>query len=196
MKKNKKTGRCSWCTEDKIYQKYHDEEWGIPKHKDKELFELLCLEINQAGLSWITILKKREEFRKAFDKFNIKKITSYKEEKIQELLQNEKIIRNKRKIEAVINNAKVFLEIQKEEGSFDKYIWSFVNNKQIKNNYKTQEEVPTKNELSIKISKDLKKRGMTFVGHTIIYSYLEAIGIINNHTKDCFLYHKKIQKTK
>lgn len=172
--------RCSWVTDDEVYVRYHDEEWGVPTHVDLELFEMLVLESFQAGLSWITILKKRENFKKAFDNFDYEKIAEYGEDKVEELRLNEGIIRHKGKINAAINNAKIFIEIQKEFGSFDEYIWGFTNGKVIKAEFKTESE------LSSAISKDLKKRGMTFVGPTIIYSYLESIGIIDNHEKDCF----------
>ena len=172
--------RCSWVSEDEVYIKYHDEEWGIPTHDDKELFEMLVLESFQAGLSWITILKKRENFKKAFDDFDVFKIASYNEDKVNELRENEGIIRHKGKITSAINNAKIFIEIQNEFESFDNYIWSFTNGKIIKGEYLTESE------LSKQISKDLKKRGMKFVGPTIIYSYLESIGIIDNHEKNCF----------
>lgn len=178
--------RCFWVDEkSEIYVKYHDTEWGVPKYDDKDLFELLILESFQAGLSWITILKKREEFRKAFDNFDIKKIIKYDENKISELMNNAGIIRCKNKIKATINNAQIFTEIQKEYGSFSKYIWSFTDNKIIKN---TTGEIITSSPLSDKISKDLKKRGMKYVGTVIIYSYLQAIGIIDDHDKDCFKY--------
>ena len=172
--------RCSWVSDDKIYIKYHDEEWGVPTHDDHELFDMLVLESFQAGLSWITILKKRENFRKAFDDFDYVKISQYGEDKINELQNNKGIIRHKLKINAAIKNAKVFMEIQNEFGSFDKYIWGFTDSKIIKAEFKTESE------LSKTISKDLKKRGMSFVGPTIIYSYLESIGIIDNHQEDCF----------
>ena len=172
--------RCSWVTEDEIYIKYHDEEWGIPTHDEKELFEMLVLESFQAGLSWITILKKRENFKKAFDNFDVLKVASYDEDKVNKLLENEGIIRHKGKINSAINNAQIFIEIQEEFGSFDNYIWDFTDGKIIKAEYLTESD------LSKEISKDLKKRGMKFVGPTIIYSYLESIGIIDNHEKDCF----------
>jgi len=175
---NKK--RCTWVTDDEIYIRYHDEEWGMPTYDDKELFEMLILESFQAGLSWITILKKRKNFKKAFDEFDVVKVANYDETKINELLANEGIIRHKGKITSAINNAKIFIEIQEEFGSFSSYIWSFTDEKIIKAEYKTESE------LSKKISKDLKKRGMKFVGPTIIYSYLESIGVIDNHEKDCF----------
>ena len=175
-----KKKRCEWATDDKIYMKYHDEEWGVPTHDDRELFEFLVLESFQAGLSWITILKKRENFKKAFDDFDVVKVAGYDDAKINELRENQGIIRHKGKITSAINNAQVFIEIQKEFGSFDKYIWSFTDGNIIKAEYLTESE------LSKSISKDLKKRGMKFVGPTIIYSYLEAIGIIDNHQKNCF----------
>lgn len=177
--------RCSWVEgKEDIYLKYHDEEWGVAKYDDDILFEMLVLESFQAGLSWITILKKRESFKIAFDNFDLDKVMNYDENKVEEMLQNEKIIRHRGKIEAAINNAKVFREIQNEYGSFSNYIWSFTDGKIIKSEYKT------KSDLSDKIAKDLKKKGMRFVGSTIIYSYLESIGIIDNHEKDCFLFEK------
>ena len=174
--------RCQWVTDDEIYIKYHDEEWGIPTHDDKELFEMLVLESFQAGLSWITILKKRENFKNAFDEFDVVKVANYGEDKINELLENEGIIRHKGKITSAINNARIFIEIQNEFGSFEEYIWGFTDGKIIKAEYLTESD------LSKRISKDLKKRGMKFVGPTIIYSYLESIGIIDNHEKNCFKY--------
>ena len=175
---NKK--RCSWATSDEVYIKYHDEEWGVPTHDDRELFEFLVLESFQAGLSWITILKKRENFKEAFDDFDVVKVAGYDDVKVDELRENEGIIRHKGKITSAINNARIFIEIQKEFGSFDNYIWDFTDGKVIKAEYLTESE------LSKAISKDLKKRGMKFVGPTIIYSYLEAIGIIDNHQENCF----------
>lgn len=178
--------RCFWVDENsEIYTKYHDEEWGIPKHDDHELFELLILESFQAGLSWITILKKRENFRKAFDNFDIQKVANYNNEKIAELLSNTGIIRSKNKILSAINNAKIFMQIQKDFGSFANYIWSFTDNKVLKN---TTGKIITSSPLSDEISKDLKKRGMKYVGTVIIYSYLQAIGIIDDHDQNCFKY--------
>lgn len=178
--------RCFWVDEkSEIYVKYHDEEWGVPKRDDRELFELLILESFQAGLSWITVLKKREAFREAFDNFDVKKVASYKENKIEELLGNEKIIRSRGKIEAAINNAKIFMAIQKEFGSFSNYIWSFTENKVIKRKSKA---LPVSTPLSDKISKDLKKRGMKYTGTVIIYSYLQAIGVVDDHDMECFKY--------
>ena len=175
--------RCSWVEEkEEIYIRYHDEEWGTAKYDDDILFEMLVLESFQSGLSWITVLKKRESFRKAFDDFDINKIVDYDDGKVRKLLENENIIRHEGKIRATISNAKVFIEIQKEYGSFSDYIWGFTDGEIIKTEYKT------KSELSDKISKDLKKKGMKFVGSTTVYSYLEAIGVIDNHEKDCFRY--------
>ena len=177
----KHINRCSWVNlNNSLYVKYHDEEWGVPKDNDQELFELLILEIFQAGLSWETILKKRNNFRLAFDNFNLAKIINYDESKINELMLNKGIIRNKSKILATIKNAKVFKNIINEYGSFREYIWSFTNKQVLYGVYQT------KNELSDRISKDLKNKGMVFVGSTIIYSYLQAIGIINDHEKECF----------
>ena len=177
--------RCKWAMNvNEIYTKYHDEEWGEPVHDDKKLYEMLILESFQAGLSWSCILNKRENFKKAFDNFNIDKIINYDAAKIQELKNNEGIIRNKLKIKATINNSKIFKQIQKEYGSFDKYIWRFTNNKTI------YELDKVSSELSDTISRDLKKRGMTFVGTIIIYSYLQAVGIINSHETQCFKHCK------
>ena len=178
--------RCFWVDEkSEIYTKYHDEEWGVPKHDDRDLFELLILEGFQAGLAWITVLKKREAFRKAFDNFDVKKVSEYNEAKVNELMQNPEIIRSKNKIEAAINNAKIFMRIQKEFGSFSNYIWGFTDNKVIKN---TNDEFQVKTELSDNISKDFKKRGMKYTGSVIIYSYLQAIGVVNDHETTCFKY--------
>ena len=185
MDKNKK--RCQWVNSNSpLYLKYHDEEWGVPVHDDKKLFAKLILDGAQAGLSWLTILKKRENYKKAFDNWDYKKIAKYNNQKISELLKNEGIVRNKLKIESVIKNAKSFIDIQKEFGSFDRYIWGFVDGKVIQNRFKKMSDLPAKTELSETISKDLKKRGMNFVGPTIIYAYMQAIGIVNDHTVDCF----------
>lgn len=180
--------RCPWCGNDELYIKYHDEEWGTPSHDEKRHFEFLVLESAQAGLSWITILRKRENYRSAYDGFDPLKVADYDKDKITELLQNQGIIRNRRKIEASINNAKMFLKIQQEFGSFDSYIWSFVNGTPIINSWYNIKDVPATTELSDIISKDLKNRGFKFLGSTIIYSYLQAIGIINDHLIDCFRY--------
>lgn len=182
---NKK--RCSWANhKNKLYQKYHDSEWGIPVHDDRKLFEMLTLEGAQAGLSWITVLKKRENYRKAFDDFNVQKIVKYDDNKINQLLQNEGIIRNRLKIKSTKQNAKVFIEIQKEFGTFDKYIWSFVDFKPMQNRFRTISEIPANTEISDNISKDLKKRGMNFAGSTIMYSFMQTIGMVNDHVIDCF----------
>ncbi len=175
--------RCKWVNlKNEKYIKYHDEEWGVPSYEDKYLFEMLLLESFQAGLSWECILNKRDDFRKAFDEFNYKKIALYNKKKIEKLLNNEKIIRNKLKINAAINNAKIFMQIQEEYGTFSKYIWHFTNNQIIKNE---DDVVRATSSLSDEISKELKSRGMKFVGSTIIYSYLQAIGVINDHEKCC-----------
>lgn len=178
--------RCNWCLSDPLYIKYHDEEWGIPVHDDRKLFEFLILEGAQAGLSWITVLKKRENYRKAFDNFDFEKIVKYDEEKIEELLGNEGIIRNKLKIKSTILNAQKFIEIRKEFGSFDKYLWSFIDEKQIINNWKELKQIPARTEISDKISKDLIKRGFKFVGTTIIYAYMQAIGMVDDHIESCW----------
>ena len=178
--------RCKWLNlNNPIYVRYHDEEWGVPNHNDRDLFELLILEGFQAGLSWITVLKKREAFRKAFDNFDVTKVSEYDEEKINALLENKDIIRSRGKITAAINNAKIFIEIQKEFGSFSNYIWGFTDNKVIKN---TTGEIPVKTELSDMVSKDLKKRGMKYTGSVIIYSYLQAVGVVNDHDINCYKY--------
>lgn len=182
-----KQQRCGWCTNDPIYQNYHDNEWGKPLHDDQKLFEMLILEGMQAGLSWITILKKREAFRQAFDDFDVQKVMQYDEDKIEQLMQNQKIIRNRRKITAAITNAAAFSTIQQQYGSFDAYLWGYVNHEPIINHPQTIAEVPITTPLSDQLSKDLRLRGFKFVGSTIIYSYLQAVGVVNDHTCDCFL---------
>jgi DNA-3-methyladenine glycosylase I len=185
--------RCAWGEGDPLYEEYHDTEWGKPLHDDTKLFEFLILEGAQAGLSWITILKKREGYRKAFDGFDPKKVAKYGEKKRAELMENAGIVRNGRKIDSAVRNAKVFLEIQKEFGSFDAYIWGFVNGKPILNKFTSMEALPPQTELSDTISKDLKKRGMNFVGSTIIYAFMQATGMVNDHVTDCFRY-KEVQE--
>lgn len=190
--------RCDWASDKdeaarKLYEDYHDKEWGVPLHEDRKLFEFLVLETMQAGLSWITILKKREAFRAAFDDFDPKTIAQYDEVKIQELMSNEAIIRNRIKIESAIHNAKLFLEIQKEFGSFNQYIWGFVEDKPMINHFASMSEIPTKTPLSDKISKDLQKRGFKFVGSTIIYAYMQAIGMVNDHLTSCFKHNVKVE---
>lgn len=182
--------RCAWASNDPHYTKYHDEEWGRPLHDDQKLFEMLCLEGAQAGLSWITILRKRENYRKAFSNFDAKKIAKYDSEKIKKLLLNPGIVRNKLKIAAFITNAKCFLDTQKEFGSFDKYIWQFTGDKPIINHWSSLKELPAKTMESDLMSKDLKKRGFKFVGSTICYAYMQACGMVNDHTVDCFRYKK------
>jgi len=178
--------RCSWLDEtSEIYVKYHDNEWGVPKYEDRELFELLVLESFQAGLSWLTVLKKREAFRNAFDDFDVEKVASYDQAKVEELLQNKDIIRSRGKINAAILNAKVFINIQNEYGSFSNYIWGFTNGEIIKNK---DDNFQVSTPLSDKISKDLKKRGMKYVGTVIVYSYLQSVGIVNDHELKCFKY--------
>lgn len=178
--------RCGWVGKEEIYVKYHDEEWGVPVRNDDKQFEFLILETFQAGLSWITILRKRENFRKAFDNFNYKKIAKYNEDKIQSLLQDQGIIRNQLKIKATVTNAQAFMKIQEEFGSFTDYIWSFVNNQTINEKRKNLKEVPATTDVSEKLSKDLKKRGFKFVGSTVVYAHLQATGLVNDHTIDCF----------
>ncbi len=184
--------RCSWVKLDNpLYVAYHDKEWGIPCFDDQKLFEMLILESAQAGLSWETILNKRENYRKAFDGFDPQKIAKYNNNKVSKLLQNTGIVKNRLKINSAIRNAKVFLEIQKEFGSFSDYLWAFTNHKVIKNNFEDYTKVPTKTKLSDKISKDLKNRGMNFVGSTIIYAYMQAIGMVNDHETHCFCNKRK-----
>jgi DNA-3-methyladenine glycosylase I len=180
--------RCPWPSDDSLMIKYHDKEWGVPLHNDRKLFEFLILEGFQAGLSWRTILHKRENFREAFDNFDFNKIAKYNRKKINSLLKNEGIIRNKLKIEAAITNAKAFLQVRKEFGTFDKYIWSFVNGKPIQNKFKSLKELPAKTKLSDKISDDMKKRGFKFVGSTIVYAHMQATGMVNDHVVRCFRY--------
>jgi len=178
--------RCTWCGDDALYMKYHDSEWGVPVFDDKLLFEFLVLETFQAGLSWITILRKRENFRMAFDDFDYKRIARYDESKYDELLLDSGIIRNKLKIRATINNAQLFMDIQKEAGSFSNYLWNFSNGKPIQNNWEQMDQVPATTDLSDTLSKALKKKGFKFVGSTVIYAYMQAIGMVNDHIKTCF----------
>lgn len=185
--------RCDWC-EDTFdqYVRYHDQEWGVPVHDDTTLFELLILESAQAGLSWSTILKKREGYRKAFANFEVETVASFKEDKIQQLLSNPAIVRNELKVRSAVNNAQRFIEIQKEFGSFDNYIWHFVDGEPIQNNWENMSQVPATTELSNQISKNLKERGFKFIGSTIIYAYLQATGIVNDHLTRCFR-HEEIR---
>jgi DNA-3-methyladenine glycosylase I len=178
--------RCEWSQKNEIYSKYHDEEWGKPLHDDQKLFEFLILEGMQAGLSWITILKKREAFRMAYENFDVQKVACFDQQKVEELMLDSGIIRNRLKIEASISNAKCFLEVVKEFGSFDSYMWNFVDYQPIVNRWTKLSEIPAKTELSDRISDDLKKRGFKFVGSTIVYSHLQATGVINDHLVSCF----------
>ncbi|MCC8022882.1 MAG: DNA-3-methyladenine glycosylase I, partial [Clostridiales bacterium] len=182
--------RCAWAGDIPIYIEYHDKEWGRPVHDDNKLFEMLILEGMQTGLSWITVRKKREAFRKAFDSFAPGKVAHYDKERIQELLANEGIIRNRLKVNAAVTNAKAFLDVQEKYGSFDAFIWAYVNQTPIKNHWKTVEEIPAATPLSDQISRDLKKMGFKFVGSTIIYAFLQATGIVNDHVTDCFVYQE------
>ena len=182
--------RCAWCLGDPIYEAYHDMEWGVPVKDDATLFEFLVLETFQAGLSWITILRKRENFRKAFDDFDYKKISNYNQKKIDSLIEDAGIVRNKLKINATITNAQAFMEVQKEFGSFSKYIWSFTNGKPIKNKVINYKEAPPTTVLSDMICKDLKKRGFKFVGSTVMYAHMQATGMVNDHEVSCFRYNE------
>jgi len=178
--------RCGWCEGDSLYEAYHDNEWGVPVGDDATLFEFLILETFQAGLSWITILRKRENFKDAFDDFDYKKIAEYTEDKIQELLLNAGIIRNKLKVRAAITNAQAFLKIQNEFGSFSNYLWKFVENKPIQNTVENYKKAPATSEISDLLSKDLKKRGFKFVGSTVMYAYMQAVGMVNDHEENCY----------
>lgn len=186
MKKN----RCGWCIGDPLYEAYHDNEWGVPVYDDETIFEFLILETFQAGLSWITILRKRENFRKALDNFDYKKIASYNDSKFESLLQDSGIVRNKLKIRATITNAQNFIKIQESFGSFSKYIWSFVDGKPIQNELENYKNATANTPLSDAISKDMKKRGFKFVGSTVIYAHMQATGMVNDHELSCFRYHE------
>lgn len=185
--------RCAWCGDDPLYMSYHDEEWGVPLHDDRRLFEMLTLEGAQAGLSWITVLRKRESYRKAFDNFNVRRVAAYTEDKVAELLENPGIIRNRAKIRSTINNAQRYLEVQKEFGSFDAFLWDYVDGKPVQNSYSGRGSLPATSEISDKLSKDLKKRGFGFVGSTIMYAYMQACGMVNDHLIECD-WHKKSKK--
>ncbi len=188
MKYDKK--RCEWVGKDPLDIKYHDLEWGLPVHNDRKLFEMLILEGAQAGLSWTTILNKRKNYKRAFDSFDVKKIAQYDSRKINSLLKYSGIIRNKLKIAATIQNAKAFIATQKEFGSFDKYIWKFVGRKTIKNSFKSLHEYPTRTKEAERMSKDLLKRGFRFVGPTICYAFMQAVGMVNDHQTQCFRYNE------
>ena len=188
QRKNMK--RCEWAGSDPLYHRYHDEEWGVPVHDDRRLFEMLTLEGAQAGLSWITILRKRENYRVAFDDFSIAKVARYDQKEIDNLLQNEGIVRNRLKIAATVNNARAVLDIQKMFGTFDSYIWRFVDGKPRKNAFRSLEELPAKTPEAEAMSKELKKRGFRFVGPTICYAFMQAVGMVNDHVRDCFRYNE------
>ena len=181
--------RCLWA-KDEPNVSYHDKEWGTPTHDDQKLFEFLILEGAQAGLSWTTILKRRDGYRTAFSNFDAKKVSKFTQKHVERLLQNKSIIRNKLKVNSAINNAKQFLKVQEEFGTFSKYLWGFVNHKPIKNKFKDHSQLPASTEISEKLSIDLKKRGFNFVGPTICYAFMQATGMVNDHTSECFLYHK------
>jgi DNA-3-methyladenine glycosylase I len=183
---NDQLTRCAWCGEDPLYVRYHDREWGVPVRSDRKLFEFLVLEGAQAGLSWITVLKKRPAYREAFDRFDFNKVARYNERRIQTLLHNPGIIRNQLKIRSAVANARAFIRVREEFGTFNKYIWSFVDGEPIRNYRRSLDEVPARTDLSDKISKDLKQRGFSFVGSTIIYAHMQATGMVNDHVIDCF----------
>lgn len=185
--------RCAWCGNDPLYQAYHDQEWGVPVHDDSRLFEFLILEGAQAGLSWLTILRKRDNYRTAFDHFDAARIARYDADKIAALLQNAGIVRNRLKIQATITNAQQFLQVQQAFGSFDMFIWSFVQHRPIVNHWQDLSQVPARTELSDALSKTLQKRGFKFVGSTICYAFMQAIGMVNDHTTNCFR-HKELAK--
>ncbi|RDE18885.1 DNA-3-methyladenine glycosylase I [Motiliproteus coralliicola] len=186
------TTRCEWCSASELYQQYHDQEWGVPLHDEQLLFEFLILEGAQAGLSWITILNKREHYRRVYDQFDPVKVAEYGPDKIEALLADPGIVRNRLKVEASVSNARAFLEVQKEFGSFDAYIWGWVDNQPIQNSWASLAEVPASTELAVRLSKDLKKRGFRFVGPTICYAFMQATGMVNDHTTDCFR-HEQLQ---
>ncbi len=186
--------RCEWCQKDELYRNYHDQEWGVPVYDDRVLFEFLILEGVQAGLSWHTVLKKRENYRKAYDDFDPEKVAAYDEQKVAELLQNEGLVRNRLKIAASITNAQRFLEVQKEFGSFSNYIWSFVNHQPTINHFESLKDLPATTPLSDKISKDLKKRGFKFVGSTIVYAHMQATGMVNDHVVSCFRHQEVVSE--
>jgi DNA-3-methyladenine glycosylase I len=186
--------RCAWAGNDPLCQEYHDREWGVPVHDDRTLFEMLTLEGAQAGLSWMTILRKRQHYRRAFDRFDYRKIARYKSSRVRALLLNQGIVRNRAKIESTISNARAFLAIRREFGSFDAYLWGFTGGRQIVNRRKTLRDLPARTELSDALSRDLKRRGFRFVGSTICYAFLQAVGVVNDHTVDCHRYRSAARK--
>ena len=181
----KKIARCIWCGDDPLYQEYHDQEWGVPCREDKKLFEFLCLEGAQAGLSWITILRKREAYRLAFADFEVEKVAAFTDKDVQRCLQDAGIVRNRLKIKSAISNARLFIDMQKEFGSFSHYLWAYVDNSPITNHWASHSEIPANTMLSDAIAKDLKARGFKFFGTTICYAYLQAMGLVNDHCTDC-----------
>jgi DNA-3-methyladenine glycosylase I len=185
--------RCTWCGDDPLYVNYHDLEWGVPVRDDKTLFEFLLLEGAQAGLSWITILRKREHYRHLFDQFDAQRIARYSDKKLDKLLLNPQIIRNRLKVYGARKNARAFLEVQRERGSFSDYIWNFVDGQPIQNRWKSRQDIPATSAISDALSKDLKKRGFTFVGSTIMYAHMQATGMVNDHTLDCFRHRECLQ---
>lgn len=187
--------RCQWCGDDPLYQQYHDEEWGVPIYDDQKLFEFIVLEGAQAGLSWLTILRKREGYRKAFAQFDVQKVARFTDKKLEKLLLDDSIIRNRLKVFSVRSNARAFIKVQQEFGSFSHYIWQFVGNKPIQNKWKNVGQVPATTTESDVLSKDLKKRGFKFVGSTIVYAHMQATGMVNDHTTDCFRYKALSGKT-
>ena len=182
--------RCPWCKGDPLYEGYHDQEWGVPLKDDHQLFEFLILETFQAGLSWITILRKRPNFRLAFDHFDYQKIAQYQDAKVHQLMEEPGIIRNRSKIQAAISNAQAFIRVQEEFGSFARYIWAFVDNKPVQNTWKDHQEVPAITDLSVALSKELKNRGFKFVGPTVVYAHMQATGMVNDHIEECFRSHQ------
>ena len=182
--------RCSWCGDDELYIKYHDREWGVPVYDDRKHFEFMVLESAQAGLSWLTILKKREGYREAYANFDPKVVAGFSDEKIEELLKHKGIIKNGKKIKASVNNAQRFIEIQEEFGSFSNYLWKFVDYQPLINSWNNESEIPAQSDLSVAVSKDLKKRGFTFLGPIIVYSHLQATGVVNDHIQACFRYRQ------
>ena len=190
QKMSRQIKRCKWAGKDPLYIEYHDKQWGVPVYEDAKIFEFLLLETFQAGLSWITILRRRENFRTAFDNFDFHEIANYSDKKLEDLRKDAGIIRNRLKIKAAKSNAIAFMEVQKEFGTFSKYIWSFLDGKPIKNAFKTMSELPANTPLSDKISADLKKRGFKFVGSTIVYAHIQAMGMVNDHTTDCVRYNE------
>ncbi|MFP6596789.1 MAG: DNA-3-methyladenine glycosylase I [Candidatus Hydrogenedentota bacterium] len=186
--------RCEWCGSDPLYVEYHDKEWGVPVHDDRLLFEFIILEGAQAGLSWITILKKREGYRKAFAGFDVQKVARFTEARLEKLLLNPAIVRNRLKVKSAVTNAQAFLKVQEEFGSFDKYIWRFVDGKPLVNKFKSMKDIPAKTDISDKMSKDLKERGFKFVGSTICYAHMQATGMVNDHAVDCFRYNQVSKK--